>query len=396
MAVTQLFYDADRVGIHPATQAGSGYKLDHNAYSVVVRLSGDLMDALNAQKGTGTLIYRFDSYDAAGGYDRTETAALTAQIEFSITKRLTRTSGNIRIIPVVTALDGNTTIFERRLGIITLNVKATPESAEDEYDAAISLSTLERSARDAAAAALTAKEVCLEAQEATESARAALEGDDTTFIFDGGDSAGNIPINWVVDDFISQFSQNPVTSRAIYSAIAGLSETLQAFIRSEVERQTAGLVAQAEANVYSKCYGKGGVIISADPDFDPNGIVPGTWELIGAGRTIICAGTAEWGTEYEVGMTGGEATHTLTVSEMPTHTHAPANGQMVAWNGGGPMTGGSVRSENGGEARVHGNSTISQYGVFGNVFYSGGGQSHNNISPFFACNVWVRVEDEEE
>ena len=386
MAVTQIIYDADQVGIHPATQTSSGYKLDHNAYSVLVRLSDDLMDALNARKGAGTLVYRFDSYDAAGGYDRTETAVLdlqTPQIEFDITKLLTATSGNVRIIPVVTSVNGNTTVFERRLGIITLNIRATPESAEDEYKEALSLSALERSARAAAADALEAKEICLEAKEATEAARTAFESGNLTFIFDGGNSRTNTPINVVVDNAITQYSHNPVTSAAIYAAMVTIQNNLETYITNEVEQRTAGLVAQAEANVYQNCFGKGGVIISADPEYNPNGIVPGTWELIGAGLTLICAGTAEWGTEYEVGATGGEHQHTLSVNEIPSHQHSATH--FVMNNNAHPFY-----IANGNTA------TLSTATNQEKVDSAGGGHPHNNMPPYLAVNIWVRVENEEE
>jgi hypothetical protein len=43
----------------------------------------------------------------------------------------------------------------------------------------------------------------------------------------------------------------------------------------------------------------------------------GTWERIGAGRTLIDAGGS-----FPAGTTGGSDTHTLTVNEMPAHSHS--------------------------------------------------------------------------
>lgn len=48
---------------------------------------------------------------------------------------------------------------------------------------------------------------------------------------------------------------------------------------------------------------------------DPATLFGGTWERI-QGRFLLAASD-----EYEAGSSGGEATHKLTVSEMPSHGH---------------------------------------------------------------------------
>lgn len=45
----------------------------------------------------------------------------------------------------------------------------------------------------------------------------------------------------------------------------------------------------------------------------------GTWQQI-QDRFLLAAGST-----YAAGTTGGEATHTLTVEEMPAHTHVVSN-----------------------------------------------------------------------
>ena len=47
----------------------------------------------------------------------------------------------------------------------------------------------------------------------------------------------------------------------------------------------------------------------------------GTWEAMPAGRVLLAQGKSSWGTTYNAGSTGGEATHRLTVGELPTHSH---------------------------------------------------------------------------
>lgn len=41
----------------------------------------------------------------------------------------------------------------------------------------------------------------------------------------------------------------------------------------------------------------------------------GTWEAMPAGRVLLAQGKSDWGTTYEAGSTGGEATHQLIVGE---------------------------------------------------------------------------------
>lgn len=96
---------------------------------------------------------------------------------------------------------------------------------------------------------------------------------------------------------------------------------------------------------------------------------PGTtWTLVTAG-TFLVAGASS-GT-YEVGNTGGEASHRLTINEMPAHTH-----------GGNALYGNIGLSAKG-----------DYYGVYSSdlIGSSGGGTSHNNMPPYIACYMWRRT-----
>ena len=69
------------------------------------------------------------------------------------------------------------------------------------------------------------------------------------------------------------------------------------------------------------------------------------------------------GTTYAKGATGGEATHTLTVGEMPSHTHSYS------------VKGGSGSEQGGGSGSYDiGNTTGS----------TGGDGAHNNLPPYHA------------
>lgn len=54
---------------------------------------------------------------------------------------------------------------------------------------------------------------------------------------------------------------------------------------------------------------------------NPSQLFGGTWVALNEGRVLIGAGTS-----YPAGSTGGEATHTLTVNEMPSHSHSGSTG----------------------------------------------------------------------
>lgn len=120
-------------------------------------------------------------------------------------------------------------------------------------------------------------------------------------------------------------------------------------------------------NVYSSTildliYPVGSIAIGAKPSI-------GTWEQI-QGRFLWASNVS-----HPAGSTGGEEMHTLTVNEIPPHTHGcktySGTGQnQKAW---------SVKSVfNSPEGAVDTNS-------------SGGGQAHNNMPPYLSVDMWRRT-----
>ncbi len=84
-------------------------------------------------------------------------------------------------------------------------------------------------------------------------------------------------------------------------------------------------------------------------------------------------------TEFNVtGKTGGEKTHTLTVSEMPRHRHTMYN----------PNTGGNPLPSD-----VEYSVTINSGNAFERQLMSntGGGQPHNNLQPYYVAYIWKLV-----
>lgn len=97
----------------------------------------------------------------------------------------------------------------------------------------------------------------------------------------------------------------------------------------------------------------------------------GTWEVYGAGRVLVAKSSD---TEFDtIGETGGEKTHTLSVAEMPSHTHSrpdsPTNNTGVDWVG---AKGTSAKI-----SRTTGPT--------------GGGEAHNNLQPYIVVYRYRRI-----
>lgn len=70
-------------------------------------------------------------------------------------------------------------------------------------------------------------------------------------------------------------------------------------------------------------YPIGAIYLSIDST-NPTKLFGGTWEQIAQGRTLVGVDTSQ--TEFNtVKKTGGEKTHTLTINEMPSHSHTISN-----------------------------------------------------------------------
>lgn len=117
-----------------------------------------------------------------------------------------------------------------------------------------------------------------------------------------------------------------------------------------------------------------GIYITLSVDTDPATLWGGTWERLEEGRTLIAAGST-----YTAGSTGGEATHTLINSEMPSHNHAIWYPNESAGNNSAQIGYPSVASKS------------TYYAVGSNTGDVGGGKAHNNMPPYLAVYIWHRI-----
>ena len=119
-----------------------------------------------------------------------------------------------------------------------------------------------------------------------------------------------------------------------------------------------------------------GSIIGFTNDVNPNTYYPDTkWEQI-KDRFLLASGS-----QYSLGQTGGEATHTLTVREMPSHQHR-------IW----------TKAANSGTGNYYSYVTEIVKGIYygtekgqNQVEATGSGQPHNNMPPYEVVNYWKRT-----
>lgn len=119
-----------------------------------------------------------------------------------------------------------------------------------------------------------------------------------------------------------------------------------------------------------KPYPVGAIYMSLDAT-SPAELFGGTWERI-MDRFLFAAHDA---TGYPGGATGGEASHTLTIDEMPSHNHEV------------PFTPLAVADQ----AFTWGNENMRGAGSSHWTKERGGNQPHNNMPPYLCVYMWKRT-----
>lgn len=145
-------------------------------------------------------------------------------------------------------------------------------------------------------------------------------------------------------------------------------------------------------------YPIGAIYLSVDST-NPSKLFGGTWKQIAQGRTLVGVDTSQ--TEFNtVKKTGGEKTHTLTISEMASHTHGSKSltGSHYSYDYVGSRANGiiseAVANENGTGFGTGSNQTPwKQFSINATHEHNsvGGNQSHNNLQPYYTCYIWLRT-----
>ena len=125
-------------------------------------------------------------------------------------------------------------------------------------------------------------------------------------------------------------------------------------------------------DVPNKVYPIGSIYMSVNST-NPSKLFGGEWERI-QDRFLLASGTT-----YTNGATGGEATHTLTVNEMPSHRHS----RMTQPQG--------FAEQDKSKSDIISPASGSANKVYKYTDYTGGGQAHNNMPPYLAVYMWKRI-----
>ena len=125
----------------------------------------------------------------------------------------------------------------------------------------------------------------------------------------------------------------------------------------------------------------------------------GTWEAMPAGRVLLAQGKSSWGTTYNAGSTGGEATHQLTVGELPSHDHGASISITGNHTHGYDTYNFNSTDGRDGASRQEWKQphVYWQTSTSGNhshnviINNTGSNQPHNNLQPYISVYMWKRT-----
>lgn len=159
--------------------------------------------------------------------------------------------------------------------------------------------------------------------------------------------------------------------------------------------QSLNVQSIATSALLNAMYPIGSIYMSIN-EANPSTIFGGQWEQIKDKFLLSCGDT------YTNGTTGGEATHMLTQSEMPSHNHSAGTnttgGHRHTFKGWWTTKGdGSTayacvaRSEQADAAEYGSFATAGAHSHTVTINNTGDGQAHNNMPPYMAVYMWKRI-----
>ena len=202
----------------------------------------------------------------------------------------------------------------------------------------------------------------------TDSVKLELNADD--MVYDVGDIVG------AYEATTKTSVQATVTKKIVKINRSGVSISYSC---SKASTSTAlGTTAggSGETVSFDKIYPVGSIYMSL-ADTNPAALFGGTWERI-KDRFLLAAGDS-----YAVGSAGGEAAHTLSVDEMPSHLH---NANYNWANGGAQAEPYWAINMSGATG-----DGIGHWPSDNGAGNTGGSQPHNNMPPYLVVYVWKRT-----
>lgn len=179
--------------------------------------------------------------------------------------------------------------------------------------------------------------------------------------------------NFNVPVYISQYynDNNPTTKKYVDD----LTEVISLAVQDNTDNIAAlsNQISNIGSISFDDIYPVGSIYMSVNST-NPSNLFGGTWTQL-KDRFLLGAGST-----YTNGSTGGEASHTLTVNEMPSHSHP----QYVTVSSGGSLSANcDYDSYSSGNARKSAQNVSTDP--------TGGGNSHNNMPPYLVVYMWKRT-----
>ena len=179
--------------------------------------------------------------------------------------------------------------------------------------------------------------------------------------------------NFNVPVYISQYynDNNPTTKKYVDD----LTDVISLAVQDNTDNIAAlsNQISNIGSISFDDIYPVGSIYMSVNST-NPRTLFGGTWTQL-KDRFLLGAGST-----YTNGSTGGEASHTLTVNEMPSHSNA----QYVTVGSGGSL---SANCDY--DSYVSGKARKSSQNV--STDPAGGGNSHNNMPPYLVVYMWQRT-----
>lgn len=410
------FTIGDDMKITPTAVQEGGVQGEHNAAQVIFHLP----EALEI----GYQLF-LEAVDGSGGYDRTPAltvsagavtqdiprawtnaggvlllrlSAVAADADGTVTQTIYTFDARLRLHSREAAQPGAKALLEKQLEEQLAKTEAAVARANAEAEAAAASAAAAQTsaenaakseaASDAAAAAASAREAAEAASAADDSAETAAASASAAASSAGAaSSSANAAASSASAAASSKAAAASYASAAEASAVnAAASESAagtSASAAASSAESSAASASEAQAavqNLLNLVYPVGSIYMSVNST-SPATLFGGTWTRI-QDRFLLAAGSS-----YAANTTGGEATHTLTVSEMPSHNHA----ERFCWSSAAAakntlaVSGTALTAT----SSVSGVAGIDRGDSFGN--YSGGGSAHNNMPPYLAVYMWKRT-----
>lgn len=193
--------------------------------------------------------------------------------------------------------------------------------------------------------------------------------------------------------------------------------------KAEIEAKLTGeITSHSHAGSSGEAFPVGAVFISVVSTNPSTLLGYGTWSAFGAGKVLVGldSGDIDFDTVEE---TGGAKTHTLTESEIPSHTHvqnshnhtqdahnhgvtdpghthvennnSATTGGLAGWAARDTSTNTPVATGYSTASATTGvtvnNATATNQAATATNQNTGGGSAHNNLQPFIVCYFWKRT-----